>query len=660
MTAKFILNTLYIENNHINPIYYPESGVVVDKDTETILHRLPENEITKFFYLKMEFKSYKYANYYQPATGKYKREMISRIYDLVIYLNVDKIMNDKDRSKTLCRKLTYYLTLIQMRNIQSNKDYHTDENNIEYFIDYRNSHNMFFFPWYYVKMNNNAVFDILHKKAKTTNNIPKILFKRTGGIIESNNVGKLIDDHFRSSIKTLVIMPNTFTNLWPGANILTFDKLITMNETELNFLKKQSFDQIIIHECYQQLISHVKSLAATLNCQKIWIINTLPLKYYFSNQATRDYLTINDVSSLTNLWLCMDVTNKKKYKTEIIRLLFTKFNQYYTVVNYRNSLDIDIIIKPNTKTLEVNTIKTIKIAPTQFEQYIYDELNACYLNWKNKLTNDKTNKYSFATLEKTSSIESKMFETVVSLIMAIMPSDNIHKFFEPVINDTLIKTNCLVKKLTSLLKIYKKNKNHCKHNTEGLESAITELTEKKDTIINIIKNYTRYQNGQVYQELNDEACPVCYSTDKLVKTKLICGHCVCIECIVSSLKNSSKCPVCNEFVNTQKIAIVKESLDTLNDTTYTSNLTNFLRDLDKTSIVVTNIPALINLDSILNITQDNIPDKLKKMHNVENVILFTTPVCVKNNHNDVDAVVNYFRLMNNRPNISRIIIDFSK
>ena len=705
MQVRFVYNTVDIRDDLIEPIYFPNNGLVIDKNSKELLYKLPEKEMTRFFYFRIEFDSYKYANYYQPKTDVYKEEMTSRVYNLVLYLNLTTIMRDKGFTKSLYHKLSHYLASIQMKDIQCKKDYHTDEDNINYFINYRNTNAMYIIPWYCVKLNNNIVFDLKQKKIMLTNtkNINKICFKRKGGIIETNNVRKLIKTYFRvtklqlpnlndlfnqqqmddldskalvtcsikQSIptrpgKTLIILPSNMVDLWPGYNILTYDKLLVLKNSDIEYLRSGNFGQVIVHECYVQVLPHIKSLVALLDCEQVWIINSLPLRYYFATDKTPSKLNVNDLASITNLWLNFGTGEKRRYKTELIRLLLTKFNQFYTIINYKTELDFF----------------HIRLGATPFEKYIYTELNKSYHNWKSKLTNDKENKYSFTTKEKNNAIESKIFNTVVSLMTSVVKSNQIGQYFEPIIKKSLVKINKMNTKIKELVDVYQQvstSKTYKIHSCDidEFNYIFNELKENDTMTKSMIANYNRYLTGTIYQDLEDNACPICYSSDELVKTKLICGHCICIECILSSLKSSTKCPVCNEHINTQKIAIMQESLVCQNSDVdksklipqaYSSNLLNLLKNFDRMTVILTNLSAFDNLVdddykmNVINVSNKNVSDKIKKIYNVDQIILLVAPKCMYNKSTEKEFyhIINYFKLFNKKPKISKIEINFEQ
>lgn len=697
MKIKLLFNTMNIDNDHIDPIYMPLYGTIIDKHSGTILYRLKFSDMPNFFNFKIEFDKYCYTDYYQPKTNTYVNRMSGRVYNIYLYLNLTAILIDCGNTRTMCRKLAYYLTILQIRELQQKKIYYTDEKNINKFIHYRNFNLMYFIPWYFYRLNNGYVFDLVKKKIVPSKQVHKIYFMRKGGIIETNNVRKLLDN-FKINTKSksqhiLVILPANMTNLWSETIKITYDELFLLKNNDINILKEKKISQIIIHECHIQFLIAIKNLAEKLECNLVWIINSLPLRYYFSMEKTPKKLNINNLATLSNIWLNLKKDKKQKYKTEIIRLLMTKFNQFYTIVNYN---------------MDYTSISITKLLLAPYEKYIYAEFNKYYNNWRNKLTNDTNNMYSFTTKKKNNLLESKIFDSLMILITSVVTNVNIPKFFEITTRNILSMTININNELTKILNIYYvKNKlSHVKKSNHEINynDIISNLNEKKKRTELKILNYKRYLTGSVYKLLDNECCPICYTdTDsELIKTKLICGHVICLECILNSLCKSNKCPICNEYINVQKIAIIKESLDSFLNTKliprkevenldemkistnltlfphnnskvknineYSSNIINYLKQIDSSTIILTDLNAYYNIIlnpeynnniNIININKTNIMDKIKKIQEkIKNIIIFTSPqnIMDEKSKDQLYKIINFFQLFNEKLTINKIEI----
>ncbi|XWV24834.1 mg595 protein [Tupanvirus deep ocean] len=653
MKIKLLFNIINIDNDLVDPVYIPKTGIIVDKHTGNVIHRFAELEMTNFFYFRVEFSHYEYSSIYLPKTKSYKNKLSKRVYHINLYLQIDAIIRDANITKILYRKLTYYFSIMQIKEIKDKSNYNTDNSFIEKFIEYRNTNFMYLISWYYFRINNHYVFDLKNKKILTPKSITKINFRRKGGIIETNNVEKLINNNFKQNkdTKSLIILPTNMTNLWFNNLKITYDELLCLKKSEAELYKKENINQIIIHECHVQFLVGIKHLIDIIGCNNIWIINSLPLRYYFTIEKTPPKLKINDLATISGLWFNFSSIEKKKYKNEIIKMLLTKFNQYYTVVKYNND--------------DVANIKTIKLEMTDFEKYIYNVFNKYYENWKNKLTNDPKNTYSVATIEKSKKVESKIYNAVITLITAVLDDHCIPNFYEKSIRSILIKTNNIKNKFDHLINIYYEvNKVSDYVITENdvinFDHILNDLKDKKTKAETRIYNYKRYLEGNVYKIIDDKCCPICYSTEQLIKTKLICGHSLCLECTLSTLGTSSKCPICNEYINIHKIAIIKNTIDK-----YHSNIVSYFKTLNKNSIILTDLHATLNLlinpeynTHIIDINKSNVVSKIKKIQKIDTIIIFSTPSIImsKKTFKEFEQVLNFFNLFNNKPKIIKIEI----
>ena len=650
MKVKILFNTINLENEAIDPIYIPQSGTITDKHSGNILYKFIELEATNYFYFKIEFSHYQYILLYQPKSLSYKNVVAKRIYNLYLYLNISAISNISNISKTLNRKLTHYFTMLQIKEIKEKKNYHTNEKTIGQYINYRYLNNFYLIPWYHYRINSNHVFDLKHKTLLGAKHVTKINCKRKGCIIETNNVVKLIQtDYFQvTREKTLIILPSNMVNLWPNALTLTYDQFLCFSKEDANNIRNQNISQIIIHECHEQFLVGIKNLVDIIKCKYIWVINSLPLRYYFSADQTPTKLKINELATISNLWFNFSKIEKKKYKTEIIKMLLTKLNQMYTIVKYNtNYTDID----------------TIKLPMTDFEKYTHGIFNTYYENWKNKLTNDPNNIYSITTKKKNTKIESKIYNAVITLITSVVSDTHVPIFFKNSIKNILNKTIKVNVRLDCLIKnYYEANKTTRYKNTDNdiinFDYILADLNDKKNKTNTRISNYKRYLDGTVYHSFNDKCCPICYSSEDLIKSKLICGHFICLDCILSTLSSSSKCPVCNEFININKIAIIE---DTINN--YYSNIMSYIKNINNTTLLLTDLTASTNIihntkykNNIIDINKSNVMNKIKKIQKIDNIVLLITPenMISPNILEELEKVIGFFQLFNKKPKISRI------
>lgn len=473
-----------------------------------------------------------------------------------------------------------------------------------------------------------------------------------GGIIETDNVLKLVQNNFINNTdfsinKTLIITPNNMINLWKtdtkiNYEILSYDQLF-LNDVEYHIANYKNFTHIIIHECYESFLPKIKLFVDSVQCTHIWIINSLPLKYYFSNK-----LIVNKLSSLTNIWLGFTLNNKKIYKNEIIKFLLTGFNKYYFRVSYST----------------INICHELNLSLSDFEINVMTEFKNKYNYWRDNLTDDQFNIYSHSSKKLNHKLEVKIFNAILSILCSVTPEKDLALFFMPKLNSTLsavTKTNNMLKdfcnKYTLINKSLKQKIDAPYINTNN---EITETQIKINKSESIINNYNRYLQQNFYQVLPDKNCCVCYDEENTIKTRLICGHCICLSCILNTISRYNKCPICNEYITIDKIAIIKETV-----TNYHSELVNFLEKYNTNVIILTNLNILPDLSqnqhkiTIININDMNISDKIKKINSLNNIIILTSEfeLLTKTEYNDLKKIINHLMLFDQKPNVIKINIE---
>lgn len=544
---KIFFDKLILSASDIIPHYLPLEGKIIDINTADILYKFSSLEINKNYHFSIEFDSYKYADIYQPTTSEYKNQIHSKIYNIYLFVHIKNCIRNCYTNLVLKLALTKYFIFIQTKELSSKLNYTTT--NISEFINYRKNNPMYIIPWYYFRINKHYVFDFRKKIILSSAQITKTYFKRKGGIIETNNVHRIIDTYKEkyNPSKTIVILPESMLSLWSGYNKITYDALDTIDYTEL-----YSINKLIVHECHINFLAAIKKFINKLRISEIWIINCLPLKMYFN-----DTLNINKIASITNIWLNFDIYSKKKFKTEIIRTIFSKFNQYYTI-----SSDPSLTISPD-----------IQILLSPFENYLKSKINESYINWKTKLTNNDNNIYSFTTRDKSYKLETKIFRSLIVLINNVMPYDN--------------------------------KKYLC------------------DTDFN---------------------CPICYAGSDIVGTMSVCGHYVCLECMIRTLSVRNKCSICNKFITVRNVDIIRESI-----VDYESNFIKFLDSIDNAhNVVVSDLCIRQKGFRLIDITKRGIWHKLNLIDKDSNIYILSTPNKILSStiRNIFDMVIGYLKLCN--------------
>ena len=648
MSCKFIFKR-FVADNNISPIYVPQFGHIVDEYSGNLIYRLPEKELKPFFYFKIQFDGYNYSSYYQPKTGGFKKKISCKIDHFILYLNIDNIVRDNNTNTILRQKLLTYFTQIQIIEILKKDSYIKNQNNISEFINYRNNDPMYFIPWYYYRINEKYIFDLQEARVLLASQARKIKFSRKGGIIESNNIKKIVMDYFikKNNDKTLVILPSKLSNLWPKVNKITFEEIEHFNQN----IKIENFDKytkIIIHECSENILSSIKAIINRIDPHTVWLINSLPLRYYFDKPCSektkhvnpphcgqdkyKNTIKINQIHTISNLWANFNLEKKKLYKRELVRLYLTKFNQYYAQINYENSEQITII----------------KLDLEPLEKNIYEIFDKYFSNWKNKLTNEQNNIYSVAGKNKIDRIEKQIFDSMVSLSLSVVEYKSVPVFFKDKIKYYLKTAITANKQFDAIIKSYTNNPMTYETQSE-FDSIISTLLDKQIDIQKIIANCKRYLAAGNTD--NDDICPICYG-DGGTKTKLICGHEVCLECILHSLSKSDKCPICKEHVDIRSIAIIKE---TVGD--YKSSVIKYLEKLPTDSLVLTDLDCFakdkIHGINILNTKNTKLIGDLNEIDFVPKKVVI---VASKNFHNNNRNIIGYFGSINK--NINFEILEF--
>lgn len=648
---KRILFDQIIVGINVEPVYFPEIGIIFDKSSNQWIYHFNEPELFPYFYFALIFDDYKYTNYYLPNTGGYNKKVTGRIFNIYLIVNINYIIRNGNNNKILFNSLQYYFLSLQIKKIKKHKMYNRNINDITKIISHRNNNPLFIYHWHYFKINKIYLFNLSNKNFTPIKSVPKIFFKKTGGIIETNNVPNIVTNIFINNNifnlqKTLIILPKNMSNLWSSYEMLTYEQLFLdkKNHNLINIKEKIQKNQpthIIIHECYESFLPTIKLLLNLIECNNIWIINSLSLKFYFSNE-----ININKLSSLSNIWINFNLKNKQIYKNEIIKLLLTSFHKYYFRVNYA-TINISHELKLSLSSCEINMMFQFK------NKYKY---------WRDNLDNHINNIYSCTTKKQNYKLETKIFNAFICLISSVISEKDLYQFFIRKIDsstNTTIDANSMLK---LFLEKYKKvnNSPFNEMNILHTDDGMIEIQNKINKMESIISNYTRYSDQNFYSSLINESCSICYDNENIIKTRLICGHSICLDCILNTIARYNKCPICNEYISINKIAIIRETIEK-----YHSNLIGYIKQINKNSIIITNLDTLVNLlfhnsdTIIININNENIYDKIKKINTISQVIIFTSNFKILSNKelNNIKMLVNYFMLFNHKPKIIKINID---
>lgn len=633
MIIRFSYGKIYIDP-HSEFCFLPK-GFDLDEINGRLICRVPNNKLRPYFYLSFEFDSYQYRQHYQPSNQTFRQELYRRVYQIVIYLDFDK--NCLNKPPTCSDKLIYYFNAIQKDEIIAKKNYHVRPSKIKQFIGEREQHLLYLINWRYFALNKKYLLNLQTGCLVSFDSIRKIYFKRYGGIIETNDVKKLINSQFssqKSALNNLVIIPTNMQSIWKSnsAKIITYDQLLRMSKTDISKLNKQRWARIIIHECHQSFIVGIKNLVKGIDCSTVWIVNSLPLAYYLSNSDKIDLRTLFIIS---NIWIAIDtVAMKNMYKTELVKFFLTKLNQYYAIVEYAPPL--------------IRNRKTIKLSP--LEKQIHETYRKYFDNWKNKLTNQSDNHYSFASEKKLQNIEMSIQQSVLLLSSSVRTPSQTKNFFIDSINAHIGRLNNSKKFIHHLYQLLGNQCQGSRTYTSQVMNKTHEELQYIDSKINMISRYleTNYDTG--------EKCGICYEEKCTNETKLICGHSYCLDCILNSIAYKKECPLCRETISVKDMVIIKDNTDK-----YHSHWLELLRKADKNTIIVTDIDAIgkkvVSKGKVINI-HDNAFAKVTNLQKANNVLLLTTKPRNKKTYRQLMRLVAYINLFNNPPKLKQISIAF--
>lgn len=606
----------------IDIIYDRQSKTFMDKNSRKILHRIKISECKSYYFFELLFDSYNYISYYNAENSNYRKELVSKNYIFYIYLNLKNIKHKNYMNSISHKDIAHCLKSISINELKSKIDYNIPPDKVKKIINFRENNKMYFISWKYFRLNNKFVYDMENENLLNFRRVKKKYFNYKGGIIETNNVPKIIEK-IANTKNILVILPTNLKHLWSKHTVVAYEELNSVA------LKYKKWDKIIIHECYIDLLPLVKDFLKNIEYDTCWIINSLPLNIYFSkseNLALK--LNLSQIFTLSNFWIRLGNKNLKKiYKFDLIKMFLTKFNQYYFIINYR----CDDIIN-----------KTIKL--NDYETNIRETVNNQFKIWKDNLHVDSNNIYSLVDKEKIKKIKNDIFTSNLLLFSSAINIENSKSFFHDKIYEHI---NFLEMEDKNLYRTQKKyQKTHILNNI-NLVRILNSIDEKKKVIKNKLQTFNKYATNNYKQTW--DACPICYD-DSAYYIKLICTHSFCVNCIFKILTNKNECPLCRENMTISKMSIIVDSYDK-----YQSEYLFFLLSLKDTDVLLADSNILGN-KNLSNINLFYIKDlnilSLIKINVILNIYILTDYKVSENNK--LVNIINYFRLLQNPPNICKV------
>lgn len=381
-----------------------------------------------------------------------------------------------------------------------------------------------------------------------------------------------------------------------GGIIETNNVKTLINDNFSNFFNNKTL--IIAPEQYHTFwincihITYEKLCNSTLNSE----INTIIIHECYQEQFSIIKAVIS-IIKCEYIWIFFNlpITHYFTKKTSEINNMSSISNFWLDIDSKdksKNKIGIIRMIVCNfhkyyTKKIYSNEYDKKIIKFSKFEKYISKKILFYYHNWLDNLDNDDNNKYSITNLQCTQKIENNINNTIIKLLCCIRKNNEIESYFSNIIkNDKTINTN-----------------------------------------------YGRYISENFYK-INFDGCPICYSCNFKNIVQLICGHYFCIKCIINSLVYVKKCPMCNEFIDLSKMAIIEESVKD-----YNSNIISYIKNLDNNTLLITDNIDIYNFSTLTNKMYIDNP-KLDSQA-VDKIIIFAT----SNNTETINQIADYVKLI---------------
>lgn len=701
--AIIVSDRLIISDPKIEPVYNATKGLIADKLTHRPMFTLPGRPWAPYFWYELRFCKYNYHKAYNPLSQSYQKTVCSRSFSMYLHIDITLILKIQTtpRLDQMMWDLGYALSKIQVYEIRAPNKYNLDITAIKAYLNSRRTNYMYMVPWFYYRLDLQHVFDLKSRSIAplTAQAIPKVPFMLRGCLIETNDASRLIGDHFRGTscdAVTLVMLPQPMAHLWDGrrVRVLTLAQLTRRLDGSDAWSDSilEGIQQLIIHECHEGFLTEIKRIVSSSCISTIWVINSLPLHYYFSKSTERPDATLKvhtaDLASMMNLWAFFTNEQKTEYQTEIYKTIFTMFNQLYATVTYESS--------------SIESIRPDLFALSPFESRIWHSFYGYYNNWLHSLTNDPSNRYSMTNTRAAYKLEAKVQQSIHQLLSTIVPQCSMHKHYGPHIAFVIQKIQQTIEDLRPEIRKYlaldkdtiTKIGDTIVVNPHQYAATLQALEQ---SAISIHRNYERYKIGSVYRIEADASiqqlayaqtskhsidlisqlcqplsitCPICYSdtdTDtELVWTQFVCGHVVCLDCVLGSIRASNSCPICKEFINTQRIAVIADTSCLTEQSVY-----EYVSSLDSNSLIITDLDVFTNgpnrncKATVVNVCKHRAGDVIRGLNiglcreeplSLNQVVLLTTSPqlqrpCVSRT---INKIVNYLQQIDDGLELRRI------
>lgn len=323
------------------------------------------------------------------------------------------------------------------------------------------------------------------------NKIECLYFIRRGGIIRCSDPAEIIMKYFDDS-KNLVIKPNNVRS--DSFNCKT------CNFSELSLLTKKKYNQIIVRELHIEYITELIQFLDTIECDVVWIINTLPLKYYFCPLSSE--IKLKQLLTIMNIWSGFSNDVKKKNKDTICHFLMRSFDY----------LNFDV------KYIKACNYVHKKLILNDIEQNIWKSYQNIYNDWEDRLDNNPDNMYSNFNEAESLKLKKKMINSFLNFIVKTESPQTSYNYFNHKIN--------------KIITFLKKNKT------------------PEESYVNFL---------HAHQELSyDESCPICGDKNEHMVLN-ICSHTYCIDCFIKSISYNNHCSICRHSMTVSNALIIADN-----------------------------------------------------------------------------------------------------
>lgn len=606
---------------------------------------------------ELVFHNHTYVTFYDPIKKTFMNLLISRNYIRYLKLNLEKLFYLSNSPRSMF-SIGYRLILASMYSLREKHTYEITLNDLKTQLE-TNTKNRVILPWkIYQLAKTNTAFNMLNLEFKSISDVPHITFKHDGGIIETNNVEYVLKT-VSSNESTLVVHPRYAVKYWNDLSkkfkltLVNYHdlvmKIVTDNKSRKKGLvrsKSEStkFDStyytgladrknisekiqdvidtlpisthvpnIILHECHVKILPLLKRFVkqlTKLNKTQIWIVNSLPLGYYYNAETTkRSGVSVSQLEAVINLWGNFTNLQRRMYKMSIGKSIVTDFHKFYSIVH----------VPLLERSIQIQN--SVFIA-TPLEMQIYQ----LYTSMFNKLFQNPENRDLIPdiAIESLRLIQKRIVNAVLSLCASIVSRKDLKKY--------------VISSVTN--------------NVKGLPRK----TSQYSYLNRLLQKWTY----QIPNLPNDTMCPICFETE-VVWMFTFCGHSVCLPCLINTLADKNSCPICRSRLTIKNCMIDEASVKTNLDCSTEPEWRFKLRQFNDQVVIITDLKIDKNMTNAKVFrTGERDVGKLLKLVNIKKVIIFISPdlsiiETTEERKTDkiIDAFLDHFTLYDKPPVIER-------